>query len=111
MLISVIDELLGERLVSSNLPTQAICTLREQSQNNRYILQVLYGIPYSAGFGVCVIDDIPTLYNSEYSIAIEKKVKAVKDKDGKSIAFTQIGNKVQFKVESIYAHEIISIEY
>jgi hypothetical protein len=111
VLISVIDGLLGERLVSSNLPTQAICTLREQKQNNRYILQVLYGIPYSAGFGVCVIDDIPTLYNSEYSVVVDKRAKAVKDKDGNAIAFEQIGNKVKFKVEKIYAHEIISIEY
>lgn len=106
----ILDRLLGRRLAESSLPVQALLTLRHQP--GREILQALYGVPYQAGGNLQVIDDIPALYDTRFSVAVEQKVRRVLDTaEGKELPFEEREGRVEFSLPKFWCHSVVLIEY
>ncbi len=106
----ILDRLLGHRLAESSLPVQALLTLRHQP--GREILQALYGVPYQAGRNLQVIDDIPALYDTRFSVAVEQKVRRVLDTvEGKELPFEEREGRVEFSLPKFWCHSVVLIEY
>lgn len=109
-LFVLLDRLLGRKLVETNLPSQAIATLRTQEKCD--IVQALYGVPYQAGGNLQVIDDIPILYHTKFSVAVRDKVqRVVNTADGTELAFEQCGERVEFVLPEFWCHALILIDY
>lgn len=109
---NAIKILIGDSIVVSNLPSTALITLNEQKRENRFILHVLHYIAQRKGPTIDIIEDKIPLYNSEFSIAIDKDVKAVKIVPSNTELKWKLENgRVKFAVEKIEGHQMIEIEY
>lgn len=109
---NAIKKLIGESIVVSNLPSTALINLNEQKEKERYILHVLHYIAQRKGPTIDIIEDKIPLYNSEFSIAIDKDVKAVKlVPSNTELKWKLEDGRVKFGVEKIEGHQMIEIEY
>ena len=109
---NAIKILIGDSIVVSNLPSTALITLNEQKRESRFILHVLHYIAQRKGPTIDIIEDKIPLYNSEFSIAIDKDVKAVKLVPSNTELKWKLENgRVKFAVEKIEGHQMIEIEY
>ncbi|SCI79812.1 Uncharacterized protein conserved in bacteria [uncultured Clostridium sp.] len=109
---NAIKKLIGESIVVSNLPSTALINLNEQKEKERYILHVLHYIAQRKGPTIDIIEDKIPLYNSEFSIAIDKDVKAVKlVPSNTELKWKLEDGRIKFGVEKIEGHQMIEIEY
>lgn len=109
---NAIKKLIGESIVVSNLPSTALINLNEQKEKERYILHVLHYIAQRKGPTIDIIEEKIPLYNSEFSIAIDKDVKAVKlVPSNTELKWKLEDGRVKFGVEKIEGHQMIEIEY
>ena len=105
----VIDELLKDKSVKTDLPAQGVVTLTEQ--NERLVLHLLYASPVKRGVCVEVIEDILPLYNVNASVRTDKSVKRVYlAPQNEDIAFTQKDGEVSFTVPKLENHQMVVIE-
>ena len=113
MVMNVIDEILGEgKTVRTNLPSGAVITLNEQAEKSRYVLHALYASPVVRGKSTQIIEDLIPLYNSEFEISVDKKVKGVKlVPQNENIKFTEKDGRVSFKIDSFTCNQIVVLEY
>lgn len=113
MVMKAIDEILGgSKTVKTNLPSGAVMTLNEQSAESRYVLHSLYACPVVRGKNTQIIEDLVPLYDSEFEIKVDKKIKSVKlVPQNKSIAFTEKDGRVSFRIDSFTCSQIVVLEY
>ncbi len=111
--IRVIDEILGDdKILKTNLPAGAVVTFNEQKADSRYVLHALYAAPVVRGKNTQIIEDLVPLHNSEFEIAVDKKIKKVKlVPQNKAMKFKQKNGVVSFKIDEFSCSQIVVLEY
>ena len=105
----LLDMLLPDKSVKTNLPAQGIVQLSKQ--NMRYILHALYASPVKRGETVEVIEDIVPLYNIDFSVKLPQKPERVyKAPQNTDIGFCYKDGEVEFTVDSFLCHQMIVFE-
>ncbi len=98
----------SDQAVLVNMPTAV--RVRYVKQNERYILHLLYALPMQRG-AVSVLEDFPSLYNSNITVKVDSKISSVRlEPQGEGIPFTQNGNEVTFVVPEFSVHRLVVIE-
>ena len=109
---NAIKMLIGDSIVVSNLPSTALINLNEQKKENRFILHILHYIAQRKGPTIDIIEDKIPLYNSEFSLALNKDIKGIKlVPNNTELKWKLEGGRVKFAVEKIEGHQMIEIEY
>ena len=109
---NAIKMLIGDSIVVSNLPSTALITLNEQKKEKRFILHVLHYIAQRKGPTIDIIEDKIPLYNSEFSLALNKDIKGIKlVPNNTELKWKLEDGRVKFAVEKIEGHQMIEIEY
>ena len=109
---NAIKMLIGDSIVVSNLPSTALINLNEQKKENRFILHVLHYIAQRKGSTIDIIEDKIPLYNSEFSLALNKDIKGIKlVPNNTELKWKLEDGRVKFAVEKIEGHQMIEIEY
>ena len=109
---NAIKMLIGDSIVVSNLPSTALINLNGQKKENRFILHVLHYIAQRKGPTIDIIEDKIPLYNSEFSLALNKDIKGIKlVPNNTELKWKLEGGRVKFAVEKIEGHQMIEIEY
>lgn len=109
---NAIKMLIGDSIVVSNLPSTALINLNEQKKEKRFILHVLHYIAQRKGPTIDIIEDKIPLYNSEFSLALNKDIKGIKlVPNNTELKWKLEGGRVKFAVEKIEGHQMIEIEY
>ena len=105
----VIDKLLKNKTVKTNLPAQGVITLTKQ--NNRQIVHLLYASPVKRGKNVEIIEDIMPVYNVDVEVRCEKKAERVYlVPQNRDIKFEQNENVISFTVDRMENHQMVVIE-
>ena len=79
-------------------------------QKDRYVLHALYASPVKRG-RVEVIEDIVPIYNTEFEIALDKKVNKVYTVPDMTILdFEQKGGRIKFTLPCFENHAVIVLE-
>ncbi len=104
-----LDKLLGDaKTIRTNLPAQGIVAYTKQKE--RFVLHALYASPVKRG-EVEVIEDIIPMYNTEFEVLAEKKIRRVYlAPDGTELDFTQENGTVKFNVPFFENHAMITLE-
>ncbi len=112
MFMDTMDQLLGdEKTIITNLPAQGVVTLQYQEDEKRYINHLLYAVPTRRGTGTEVIEDILPVYDIELSLNINEEVKNVYlAPSGETLAFKQVGNRVEYTVKKLECHQMVVLE-
>jgi hypothetical protein len=116
----LIDRLLPDRAIVTDLPSSARATLTRQPEQKRHILHLLYGAPQirgkavPAGDGVRVmemIEDIPTLGPLTASVRLPQTPTRVYDAlTGEDVPFSNGGDRVQVQLPGLRIHSAIVFE-
>jgi hypothetical protein len=117
-----LDILLERRSVETNLPTAARVSLMEQSEENRYILHLLFAVPvkrgasqtqYSSGSAaVEIIEDLYPLYKIECRVQAPQKVLSARlVPEDVELELAQDGEAVSFMVPELLCHQMIELRY
>lgn len=102
----VLDNMLGERMVKTNLPAQGIVTVQEQA--NRYIIHLLYAAPVTRGKDVQIIEDLIPIHNTDIEITLPSvPKKAYLAPQIEELPFNIDGNTVKLKLDKFTCHQII----
>lgn len=111
--LKTIDEILGDdKVLRTNLPSGAVVTLNEQKNDNRYVLHALYAAPVVRGRNTQIIEDLVPLYNSEFEIKTDKKIKNVKlVPQNKNLPFVENDGRVSFVVDEFTCSQLVVLEY
>ena len=123
--IRAIDEvLLGKESLKTNLPVSGVVTLNLQEDKSRYVLHALYATPHKRGGKniyeyagsripvLEVIEDLPLLYNTEFEIALPKRVKRVMlVPENREIKFETENERIKFVLDEFSCKQVVSIEY
>lgn len=105
----VIDRLLTEKKVKTNLPAQGVITVTRQE--GREIVHLIYGSPVKRGNNVEIIEDIIPIYNTKVSLKFEKEPKRVYlAPQNTEIDFTYNNGYTTFKVDEFECHQMIAID-
>lgn len=109
----IIDMLLaGKKLLKTNLPAQGVATMMDQKENNRLVVNLLYGAAVKRGNGVEIIEDLLPVLDTEVEISTDKTVKnAYLAPQMEKIDFKQDGNKVSFKVDKFENYQMVILDY
>jgi len=106
---SIIDSVLENKSVKTNLPAQGVLTLMEKEGSK--IVHLLYASPVKRGEGIEIIEDIIPISNTEVSVLCEKNVKRIYlAPQDIELDFRQDNGYVTFKVDSFECHQMIVIE-
>ncbi len=115
MLIGVIDQLLGDKkTVVSDMPSQGVVTVMEQSSKSRYIIHALFASPIKRGDGVEVIEDILPLYDVKFKFQIpngKNPKKIYSAPDGRNITYEIKDGAILFTAQKIDCHFMAVIDY
>lgn len=107
-----LDRLLENKTIKTSLPAQGVITLQQQKEHNRYINHLLYASPVMRGDGICVIEDIVPIYDTDVQIKLDNKIKRVYlAPQMREIDFVQKDGKVSYKVDKIDCHQMVVLEY
>ncbi|MEM8736985.1 MAG: alpha-amylase family protein [Planctomycetota bacterium] len=123
--LRVIRSILGEPQITTNLPSTARLTLRDQPKENRSILHLLYANTVSRGgemhldggtvsgrTTVEVIDDLVSLHGVEIDLDPGHPVAAVKlQPQSTPLEFTTHGERIRFTVPELRCHQMIELAW
>lgn len=102
----VLDNMLGERMIKTNLPAQGIMTVQEQP--NRFVAHMLYAAPVTRGKDVQIIEDLVPIYDTELEITLPSAPKKVYlAPQMTEIPYELDGNTVKLKVDKFTGHQMI----
>ena len=106
-----IDLLMNSKLVSHNGPSTILSTLQYDLDNNGYVLHLLHYITEKRSQDIYTIEDIIPLFDTEFTLEIEDfNISSIrKYQSDESINFIKDNNKIKFKIDKIYGHEMIII--
>ena len=108
-----LDTLLGDnKTIKTNLPAQGVITLMQQDAQKRYITHMLYACPVKRGDGVEVVEDIIPMYNTEFTINVDRPITDVYlAPQMEKIPFIQEEGKVKFVVDQFTGHQMAVLDY
>lgn len=108
-----IELLLPGKLVSHNGPSTMLTALNRQEEHNRDVLHILHYITEKRSQDIYTIEDVIPLYNVYFRVqAGKRKVKSVQIVHQMSyISFEQNGDYLEFIVDKIEGHTLVSIQY
>ncbi|MDY6314421.1 MAG: alpha-amylase family protein [Clostridia bacterium] len=102
----VLDNMLGERMIKTNLPAQGIMTVQEQQ--NRFVAHMLYAAPVTRGKDTQIIEDLVPIYDTELEITLPSAPKKVYlAPQMTEIPYELDGNTVKLKVDKFTGHQMI----
>ncbi|MFR4162291.1 MAG: beta-galactosidase trimerization domain-containing protein [Paraclostridium sordellii] len=106
-----INLLIGNKLVSHNGPSTILTTIQKDLDKEGYILHILHYITEKKSQDIYTIEDIIPLFNIEFNLEIDNfDISSIrKYNDEENIDFIKEDNKIKFKVDKIYGHEMIII--
>lgn len=112
LLHGMIDRLLGEKTIISNLPAQSVATLMNQPAESRLVCHLLYVSPVRRGSGIEVIEDIVPLYGVCVSVKTGKPPKKVYlAPEMTDLPFEYRDGRVSFGIEKLDMRQIVVIDY
>lgn len=108
-----IEQLLGsDRTLKTNLPSEAVTTLMNNSEGNYYLQQVLYAVPKKRGNTIEVIEDIVPIFDITVEIKVPNKITCVKlVPQDTSLDFIQTDNTIIYSIPKIDCHQMIFLGY
>lgn len=114
-----INYLLGAASVTTSLPTAGRTALMRQTQENRYLLHLLYGVPTLRGAtqgdmarSIEVIEDLVPLHDIECAVRLPEQVQAVRlVPSGEALEFTQEAGAVRFTVPKLLCHQMVELSF
>lgn len=116
----LLNRLLPDAPIVSNLPSSARATLTRQAAKERHILHLLYGAPQVRGKAVPaeggvrvmeMIEDIPTLGPVSASVKLPRAPTRVYDAlTGSDVAFTTDGGRIEISLPGFRIHSAIVFE-
>lgn len=102
----VLDNMLGERMIKTNLPAQGIMTVQEQQ--DRFVAHMLYAAPVTRGKDTQIIEDLIPIYDTELEITLPSAPKKVYlAPQMTEIPYELDGNTVKLKVDKFTGHQMI----
>lgn len=120
MVRGLIDRLVPDRALSTDLPSGGRATLTRQQTHGRHILHLLYGAPQirgkrvPAGDGVRVmemIEDIPALGPVSASLRLPQRPSRVYDAiTGADVPFTMRGDRTEITIPGFRIHAALVFE-
>lgn len=124
-IVNVLNSLLGEPTVKTNLPSTGRVTLMNQKEHNRYVLHLLYANTISRGgpmelsggtlagkASIEIIDELLPLHDVRVSLSLPEKVESIKCvPDGSELGFVQKDGRVEFTLSRLVCHQMVEIEY
>lgn len=115
---NVIESMIGEQKSASvsDFPASGTITVRQQHDQNRYIVHLLYGAPRLKGETLLgpleAIEDLPRLAPAQISLSLEEDIISIKTLDGNDVGFDQSKDgKIRFTTGTIHGHEMYVLEY
>lgn len=109
LVMPILDDLLGERIVRTNLPSQAKVSMVQTDDGD--VLHLLFANTIKRGQGIEIIEDIVPLVDVSVDVKVQGRVKGVSLLPNKTpIAFTQTGDRIAFTVDKFRVHTAILIE-
>ena len=110
IVFKLLDRLIGNKTVETNLPAQGVLQLA--MQKDRYILHLLYASPVKRGKSIEIIEDIIPIYNTKVSVRLEDKPKRIYlAPENEDIDFEYTDGKAKITVDIIDCHQMVVIEY
>ncbi|RUT39636.1 beta-galactosidase [Paenibacillus anaericanus] len=107
-----LDRLLENKTLVTNLPAQGVATLQVQTASNRWVNHLLYASPVRRGKGVEVIEDLPTLMNTEVTIAATEQVKDVYlAPQNVKLPFSQVDGHVTYTIPLWSCHQMVVLQF
>ncbi len=105
----VIDRLLTEKSLVTNLPAQGVATLTEQS--GRKIVHLLYASPVRRGKAIEVIEDILPVYGTHVALRCDSAPKRVYlAPQNVDIPFDWRNGYAHFDVDKFECHQMIAVQ-
>ena len=109
MVCRMLDLLLQEPSVKTNLPSQGVVTLMEKGE--RQIAHLLFATPIKRGEGVEVIEELHPLYDTELLVKREKEVhKVYLAPQEEELPYTVADGYVKVTLDKFVCHQMIVIE-
>lgn len=97
--------------VKVNLPSRARVHFVKREAQNQYVLHLLYATPMKRG-GVEVLEDFPTLYQTEVFISVPEEIKKVTlIPQNTEIPFEKIGEEYKILIPEITGHQMAVLEF
>jgi hypothetical protein len=117
----LIDRLLPNRAIVTDLPSSARATLTQQAAQQRHVLHLLYGAPQVRGKAVPagqgatrfmeMIEDIPTLGPVTASVRLPRSPSRVYDAmTGEDVPFSNGGDRVEVRLSGLRIHTALVFE-
>lgn len=116
----LIDRLLPNRAIVTDLPSSARATLTQQAEQKRHVLHLLYGAPQIRGKAVPsgegtrvmeMIEDIPTLGPVTASVRLPRSPTRVYDAlTGEDVPFSNGGDRVEVRLPGLHIHSALVFE-
>lgn len=108
----VINHLLTEKSVETDLPAQGVITVMNQASQNQLVAHLLYAVPVKRGDGIEVIEDIVPIHDVQLTIRVPSAVKrAYLAPQRQDIAFQQEDGRVSLVVPKIDCHQMVVLTY
>ncbi len=105
----LIDLLLAQPMLSTDLPAQGIATLMDTPRGK--LVHLLYGSPIRRGEKTEVIEDLLPILDTQVTVRCPEKLQSVKlVPQEAAIPFQQDGDIVRFTVDRFQCHQMILLE-
>ncbi|MGG6311645.1 beta-galactosidase trimerization domain-containing protein [Paenibacillus macerans] len=112
MLCYALDRLLERKTLSTNLPAQGVTAIQAQRAENRWIHHLLYASPVRRGQNVEVIEDLPTLFDTEVTITVPEPVREVYLAPQRTpLPFRQENGTVSYTLPSWSCHQMVVLQF
>jgi hypothetical protein len=103
----LLDRLLGERTVITDLPTPGKAALYQK--NGKTVCHLWYANTIKRGDGVEIVEDIVTLSKVTTSIKCDKQNKVVLQPANQELEFEYKDGRVYFSIKDFNCYEIVEI--
>lgn len=126
IIANAIKLMLGESMITTNMPTTARVTLMDQAAENRYVLHLLYANTVARGADhtfspewyvypgkrMEVIEDLVPLHDVEVSLELPKQVKKVTlEPQGVELPVETVDGRLQITVDRFACHQMVVLDY
>ena len=105
-----IDELIGTRMIDTNLPSTAELLLQLQAEKNRKVLHILH-YPVQKRSKIEMIEDVLPLYDVEVSMESKIPETLYLAPQMKQIPFSFRDDRLEFSIPKVEGHQMVVIQY
>ena len=108
LIAPLLDRLLGERTVTTDLPTSGKVAM--YNKDGKTICHLWYANTMKRGDGVEIVEDIVTLSKVNVSIKCDKKpAQVVLQPSNQKLDFTYADGRISFEIKDFNCYEIVEI--